>query len=41
MTPLVFSNSSFHNGKIEIIIFVVKFHSLSPLTVNFEMNVKV
>ena len=37
MTPLVFSNSSFHNGKIEIIIYVVKFHSLTPLTVNFEM----
>jgi hypothetical protein len=29
-----------HNGKIEIISFVVKFRSKQPLTVNFEVWVK-
>jgi len=30
-----------HNGKIEIISFVVNFHSLPALTVSFEVWVKV
>jgi hypothetical protein len=30
-------NCKVHNGKIEIISFVVKFHSQPPLTVNFEV----
>jgi hypothetical protein len=31
----------FHNGKIEIISFVVRFRSKLPLTVNFEVEIKV
>ena len=30
-----------HNGKIEIISFVVKFRSWPPITVNFDVQIKV